>query len=214
MSDIFDLNANDPQKNLNRTVDEIVERSTNLVNSIVYGRQNIYNLVFNNNYGFSPQEVSTKLGTAAASLFIRDYKLVAFMADQRPDLYMPGPPSGLQVTVNQDGTVAITDTLPPTVSVNQSYNGNISINVNDNASVDVSTITSNNVSASGVTDLLTDVTINGTGKNVNATYVLAPSGGWGQKDNGDYNFTVSGIKDSSGNEADAVSGSFNINISL
>jgi len=74
----------------------------------------IFNLIWNNAQGLTPQEVVAALGTNAAVLFALAAQeqsiLPAAVAQVNPvaTVSLPSPPAGWTVTPNADGSVALT----------------------------------------------------------------------------------------------------------
>jgi len=68
----------------------------------------LWTLVWKNPNKLTPQQFCDSLGTDAAEFFARAADLGALLAKVKPDVTVPGVPTGCTVTPNGDGSVTVT----------------------------------------------------------------------------------------------------------
>lgn len=219
MGDLFQITPTTQQQQL-ATVGEMVERSENFARGAQGSLGQMFDLLWANRYGLTPQQAIAGFGTAGYSLFVRYTAAAAFFAQQRPDLSHKDPPAGFTITPQQDGSVVIADVAAPTAVVvttdaaASNVPAGVTATFTDNQAVDVSTIVSGNVSAVGPAGTLASSgppIVVGSGKSVIAIYSFdAPGGAWLPEHNGTYTVTVSGVADTSGNVMAPATGTFEV----
>lgn len=83
----------------------ITNASAATLNQLVAGIESIFEFLWNNRDGLSPQEVCDALGTDAASLFILFGTMKATINSVKPGALTLSAP--FEFTINEDGTVTI-----------------------------------------------------------------------------------------------------------
>jgi uncharacterized delta-60 repeat protein len=122
-------------------------------------------------------------------------------------------------TTTPDNTPPTASISAPTISSGGGATQQIAVTYSDDVAIDISTIGNNDISVVGPHGRLnvTGVTLNQSANapTVVATYtVAAPGGSWNSTDDGSYTVTLNPnkVRDTSGNPAASVSGSFDVNI--
>ena len=97
-----------------RTATRLSQRLTNGNAQLLMNFRSVYNEVWKNPDGLTPQQVSDALGTKADNLFVIAGTMAnaLYQIDPAGLGSMVGPPAGYTITGNADGTVTITLAAP------------------------------------------------------------------------------------------------------
>ena len=106
--------ANDTAGKQARTKDQIIRASSQTYASLKGSTQSLFNLVWKNQYGLTPQQVFDALGTDAASLHGLFAPVAGILNAAVPGSINLTEPDA--VTVNPDGTCTVVIPPPPSSS--------------------------------------------------------------------------------------------------
>ena len=95
------------QQRQNITANRIRQNSKQLLHNIKHRYETLFNSVWNNSLGLTPQEVLDSIGGDAYELFVYSDMVKQWISRVDPD-YNP-PQSPKEFRINQDGTVTVLD---------------------------------------------------------------------------------------------------------